>query len=79
MSELHDLDRRLAVLEQIAADIRQALIDIRADIRDLRNEVHDFRNAVHSEMWRNFRWLLGVMLGGFGGMFALLAHGLHWF
>jgi hypothetical protein len=31
MSELHDVDRRVAVLEQIAADMRQGLIDIRAD------------------------------------------------
>jgi hypothetical protein len=78
MSELHDVDRRVAVLEQIAADTRQTLIEIRNDIRDLRTELRDFRNAV-AEMWRNFRWLLGVMLGGFSGAFALLAHGLHWF
>jgi hypothetical protein len=32
MSELHDIDRRLAVLEQIAAETRQALIDIRAEL-----------------------------------------------
>ncbi|HJY22919.1 MAG TPA: hypothetical protein VJ279_08550 [Hanamia sp.] len=34
----------------------------------------------------DFRWLVGIMLGGFGGlfamsagMFALMAHGFKWF
>jgi hypothetical protein len=27
----------------------------------------------------DFRWLLGVMLGGFAGMLGVMAHGFHWF
>jgi hypothetical protein len=26
----------------------------------------------------DFRWLLGVMLGGFGAMLGVMAHGFHW-
>jgi hypothetical protein len=29
------------------------------------------------EMWRNFRWTLGVMLGGFAGLLAVMAHAFH--
>jgi hypothetical protein len=32
VSEFHDLDRRVAVLEQIAADTRDALHDIRWNV-----------------------------------------------
>jgi len=79
MSELHDIDRRVAVLEQIAADTRQALIDIRAELRGLREDMNRRFEATEARQWSNFRWLLGIMLGGYAGLFALIAHGLHWF
>jgi hypothetical protein len=28
--------------------------------------------------WRNFRWLLGIVLGGFVGLLATMAHGFKW-
>jgi len=31
------------------------------------------------EMKTDFRWLVLIMLGGFGGLFGLMAHGFHWF
>jgi hypothetical protein len=31
------------------------------------------------ELWHNFRWFLGIMLGGFAGVLAVVAHGFHWF
>ena len=93
MSELHDIDRRVAVLEQIAADTRQALQDIRDDIwgmraetQGLRGEMQQLGTGLRSELQQirlqqhaDFRWLLRFMIGGFVGVFALLAHGLHWF
>jgi len=97
MSELHDIDRRVAVLEQIAADTREVLQDIRAELRGLREDTNREIGGLRAEIgglrtdmnrrfeanearqWSNFRWLLGVMLGGYAGLFALIAHGLHWF
>jgi predicted nucleic acid-binding Zn-ribbon protein len=92
MSDFHNLDKRVALLEQIASDTRQALIDIRTDlrelrgeikteVRDLRTEMRDLRTEMRdlrTEIWRNFRWLLGIMLGGFVGILATMAHGFHW-
>jgi hypothetical protein len=31
-----------------------------------------------SEHRADFRWLLGIMLGGFGTMLGVMAHGFHW-
>ena len=70
MSELHDIDRRVAVLEQIAADTRQALQDIRSELRGLREDVNrrldtvDRRFAsLESRAWRNFYWLIAGYAG----------------
>lgn len=72
--DIHDIDKRVAVLEQIARDTATALSDIRADLRGLRSDLRD-----------DFRWLLRVMLGGFitvlGGFITVLgvmAHGFKW-
>lgn len=42
-------------------------------------------DSIASERRRNFRWLLGLMLGGFGmtasgfaSLLVVLAHGFHW-
>jgi hypothetical protein len=74
MSELHDVDRRVAVLEQIARDTAAALSDIRAELRLMRTDIQQLRGQFHDD----FRWLLRFMIGGFVGVLALLAHGLHW-
>jgi len=75
MSELHDIDRRVAVLEQIARDTATALQDIRAELRQLRSDM----NTEIRELRRELRWLLRLMIGGFVGTWALLGHGSHWF
>lgn len=75
MSELHDIDRRVAVLERIAQETATALADIRAELRLMRSEMQQLRSQQHDDI----RWLLRLMIGGFVGTWALLAHGLHWF
>jgi hypothetical protein len=86
MSELHDIDRRVAVLEQIARDTATGLADIRSELRQMRTEfrteLQGLRTDIREqsrELRADFRWLLRFTIGGFVGMFALLAHGLHWF
>lgn len=69
-----DILPRVAVLEQIARSTTAALERIERRL-----------DSVASEQRSDFRWLLGLMLGGFGmtvGGFAslllVLAHGFHW-
>jgi ElaB/YqjD/DUF883 family membrane-anchored ribosome-binding protein len=55
MSELHDIDRRVAVLEQIARDTAAGLADIRSELRQMRTESRtelqglrtEFRTELH--------------------------------
>ena len=79
MSELHDVDRRVAVLEQIARDTATALADIRSELRLMRTEFHGDLQQMRAQQHTDFLWLRRFMIGGFVGVFALLAHGLHWF
>ena len=46
MSELHNIDRRVAVLEQIAADTRDALQDIRGELRAVCGRIRARKYAV---------------------------------
>jgi hypothetical protein len=62
------METRLAVLEQVAKQTETVL-----DRMDRRLERLEDRQRT------DFLWLLGVTLGGFAGMFGLLAHGFHWF
>jgi len=83
-----DMESRVAVLEQIARTMASGLerIDRRFDATDRRLEVIDRRfDAFSAEHRADFRWLLGVvlggfaaMLGGFGAMLGVMAHGFHW-
>jgi hypothetical protein len=34
---------------------------------------------VSKEMKTDFRWIVGIMIGGFGTLFFLMAHGFKWF
>jgi hypothetical protein len=89
MSE-RNIDARIAAairqtLQEIRADIRDLRNDLRGELRDLRSEMDrrfdrlDGRGDMFSgELWRNFRWLLGVMLGSFAGLLAVMAYGFHW-
>jgi hypothetical protein len=75
------MESRVAVLEQIARTTTAALerLDRRFDAVERRMD------ALATEQRADFRWLLGIMLGGFsamlGGFAAMLgvmAHGFHW-
>jgi hypothetical protein len=61
------MESRVAVLEQIAR-ATTATLD-RIDRR---------LGSVLAEQRSHFRWLLGIMLGGFGAMLGVMAHGFHW-
>lgn len=37
----------------------------------------NFRDAI-KEMRADFRWLVLIMIGGFGGLFGLMVHGFKW-
>lgn len=54
-------------------------------VSDILERVERRLDSIATERRRDFRWLLGIMLGGFGmtvGGFAslllVLAHGFHW-
>jgi hypothetical protein len=75
------MEARVAVLEQIARTTSAALerIERRLDSMDRRID------AIVSDQRADFRWLLGIMLGGFtamlggfGAMLGVMAHGFHW-
>ena len=68
------MEARVAVLEQIARTTSGALerIERRLDSVDRRID------AVVTDQRADFRWLLGIMLGGFGAMLVVMAHGFHW-
>ena len=69
-----DVETRVAVLEQIARTNT-------ASLERLERRV----DALAAEQRADFRWLVGIMLGGFatmiggfGAMLAVMAHGFHW-
>ena len=64
----NDVLPRLAVLEEIAKATKDALIDLRTEMRALR-----------ADQRSDFRWLLGIILGGYVGLLGVMAHGFHWF
>ena len=76
-----DMESRVTALEHIARTTAATL-----EWLERRFEAIDRRiDALTSEHRADFRWLLGVMLGGFtamlGGFTAMLgvmAHGFHW-
>ena len=61
------MESGVAVLEQIARTTTASL-----DRLERRTE------AIATELRSDFRWLLGIMLGGFGAMLGVVAHGFHW-
>jgi hypothetical protein len=76
-----DMESRVAVLEQIARTTSASLerIERRLDAMEGRFAGIDRRfDALNSEHRADFRWLLGIMLGGFGAMLGVMAHGFHW-
>ncbi len=90
-----DMESRVTALEHIARTTAATLerlerrfeaIDRRFEVIDRRFEAIDRRiDTLTSEHRADFRWLLGVMLGGFatmiggfGAMLGVMAHGFHW-
>ena len=63
----NDIPARVAVLEEIAASTKTILAEIKADLRDLRSESRS-----------DYRWQMGLMLGGFGALLGVVAHGFKW-
>ena len=68
------MEARVAVLEQIARSTVTSLERIERRLE-----------TVATEQRSDFRWLLGMMLGGtgtllaaFAGMLGVMAHGFHW-
>jgi hypothetical protein len=68
------MEARVAVLEQIARSSIAAVDRIERRL-----------DAIETNQRANFRWLLGIilggfgaMLGGFGAMLGVMAHGFHW-
>ena len=78
----------VASLERIerrfdAVDRRFDAIDRRFDAVDGRYlnrfDTLDRRiDSLAAEHRGDFRWLIGMMLGGFGTMLGVIAHGFHW-
>jgi hypothetical protein len=83
-----DMESRVAVLEQIARSLLsgQERIERRFDLVDRRFDAVDRRvDILGAKQNADFRWLLGIILGGFGAMLGgfsavlgVVAHGFHW-
>jgi hypothetical protein len=84
----NDLPARVAVLEHIAKETGESIADLHTEMRqgfamraemrqgfaDLRTEMRLIRTDARSD----FRWMLGIMLGGSGALLGIMAHGFHW-
>ncbi len=76
-----DMNARVAVLEQIAADTRAALSDIRLDLRDMRVELRDMRGDLRGMRImheRDFRLAFGAVISVAIGLAYLIARASHW-
>ena len=68
--------------EALSRDLRGEMKALASDLRgemkglasELRGEMGDLRRETH----QNFRWLLGIILAGIGGLLGVMAHGFHW-
>lgn len=69
-----NLEPRVAVLEQIAADTRSALARIEHRLDALDKRQHTDFLALLTIMLSGFV----AMLGGFAGLFGVMAHGFKW-
>ncbi len=66
--ELMTITKYDLLYEQRMTRIETALESIPSEIKELRKDMRS-----------DFRWLLGIILGGNAGLFALMAHGFKWF
>jgi hypothetical protein len=79
------MEARVAVLENIAAQILSTLGETRQELRDFRKELHDFRSDMRTELRdlhrihdRDFRIAFGATITATVGLAALIAHVAHW-
>ncbi len=68
------MEARVAVLEHIAQTTAATLERLERSIERLERRI----DAVAADQRSDFRWLLGIMLGGFAGLLGVMAHGFHW-
>ena len=70
----YDDDTRLALLEQSIGHLDSALrrFEHRFDQLDQKIEKVDMR------IDSNFKWLLSIILAGFGSLLGIIAHAQHW-
>lgn len=79
----------LGIRSEIRDELREMRIETASGFDTLRSEARAMRNDLGSEMREiraaqrsDFRWLLGIMLGGLiallGGLGGAMAHGFHW-
>ncbi len=54
--------------EQRMTRVETAMESLVSDVKDMRTDIRS-----------DFRWLLGIIIGGNAGLFALMAHGFKWF
>jgi len=87
-----DMESRVAMLEQIARATTASLERIERGMDAQKSEQRAFQDRIERRMdmlgaehRADFRWLLGVMLAGFttllgafGAMLGVMAHGFHW-
>ena len=85
IASLERIERRFDAVDRRfdAVERRVDAIDRKFDARDgqyaSRFDALDRRiDGLTSEHRRDFRWLLGMTLGGFGAMLGVMAHGFHW-
>jgi hypothetical protein len=76
------MEARVATLERIARANTAAFERVERRIDALERRF----DSLATEQRADFRWLIGIMLGGFGTMLggfgatlAIMAHGFHWF
>ena len=76
-----DMESRVAVLEQIARTTSATLERMERRVDTIQVELR----AIVTEQRTEFRWLLGIMLAGFGtmiglfgGLLGVIAHAFHW-
>ena len=75
-----DMESRVAVLEQIARTTAASLERIERHFDAIERRM----DALAADQRADFRWQLGIMLGGFGAMLGgyrvlgVMAHGFHW-
>ena len=59
-------------------ELRHDLGALRGEISALRAETHADLRDIRQTQRSDFRWLLGILLGGFIAMLGAMAHGFHW-